>query len=147
MDVFVAGVGTGGTLTGVGRYWKAKKPALKIVAVEPAHSPVLSGGTPGPHKIQGLGAGFVPGNLDTRFIDEVVQVTNDQSFEYARRLAKEEGILAGISSGAAAFAALEVARRPESAGKLIVFVIPSTSERYISTDLFKEDENPAATVV
>ncbi len=143
MDVFVAGVGTGGTMTGVGRYWRARKPSVRLVAVEPVHSPVLSGGAPGPHRIQGIGAGFVPKNLETALVDEVVQVTNDQSFEYARRLAKEEGILAGISSGAAAFAALEVAMRPESAGKLIVFVIPSTSERYISTDLFKEEE-PAA---
>lgn len=140
MDVFVAGVGTGGTLTGVGRFWKPKKPAVRLVAVEPVHSPVISGGAPGPHRIQGIGAGFIPANLETGLVDEVVQVTNDQAFEYARRLAKEEGILGGISSGAAAFAALEVARRPESAGKLVVFVIPSTSERYISTDLFKEDD-------
>ena len=140
MDVFVAGIGTGGTFTGVGRYWKPRKPSVRLVAVEPTHSPVISGGAPGPHKIQGIGGGFIPKNLDTSFVDEVVQVSNDQAVEYARRLAKEEGILAGISSGAAAFAALEIAKRADSAGKLIVFVVPSTAERYISTDLFKEDE-------
>ncbi len=136
MDVFVAGVGTGGTLTGVGRVWKPRKPSLRIVAVEPAGSPVIGGGQPGPHKIQGIGAGFIPANLDTRFIDEVMAVTNDDAFTMARRLAAEEGILAGISAGAAAHAAITVASRPEHAGKLVVFVVPSTSERYISTDLF-----------
>ncbi len=136
MDIFVAGVGTGGTLTGVGRVWKSRKPSLHIVAVEPAASPVISGGQPGPHKIQGIGAGFIPANLETRFIDEVVQVSNEDAFAMARRLAREEGILAGISSGAAAHAALAVARRRENAGKLVVFVVPSTAERYISTDLF-----------
>ena len=136
MDVFVAGVGTGGTLTGVGRVWKQRKPAVHIVAVEPATSPVISGGQAGPHKIQGIGAGFIPANLDTRFVDEVLAVSSDEAFAMARRLAREEGILAGISSGAACQAALQIATRPESAGKLVVFVVPSTSERYISTDLF-----------
>ncbi len=136
MDVFVAGAGTGGTLTGVGRVWRARKPAVRIVAVEPAGSPVLSGGAPGPHKLQGLGAGFIPANLDTTVIDEVVQVGNEEAFVMARRLAREEGILAGISSGAAAHAAVAIAARPENTGKLVVFVVPSTSERYISTELF-----------
>jgi cysteine synthase A len=116
---------------------------VRLVAVEPTASPVISGGAPGPHKIQGLGAGFIPKNLDTTLVDETFQVSNDQAFAMARRLAKEEGILGGISSGAAAHAAVEIAKREGSAGKLIVFVIPSTSERYISTDLFKEEDAPA----
>jgi len=136
MDVFVAGVGTGGTLTGVGRYWKHRRPDVRIVAVEPSDSPVISGGDPGSHKIQGIGAGFIPDNLETSLIDETVSVTNEEAFNTARRLAREEGILAGISSGAACAAALKVAARPEAEGTLVVFVAPSTSERYISTDLF-----------
>ncbi len=136
MDVFVAGVGTGGTISGVGRVWKERRPEVRIVAVEPAASPVIAGGEPGPHTIQGIGAGFIPANLDTSVIDETVAVSNEDAFETARRLAREEGILAGISSGAAAWAALELARRPAYAGKLVVFVVPSTSERYISTGLF-----------
>jgi cysteine synthase len=138
MDVFVAGVGTGGTLTGVGRVWRQRRPGVRIVAVEPSASPVLSGGEPGSHKIQGIGAGFVPDNLDPEVIDEVIAVANETAFATARRLAREEGILAGISSGAACAAALELAGRAEMAGKLIVFVVPSTSERYISTDLFAD---------
>lgn len=140
MDIFVAGVGTGGTMTGVGRYWKPKRPSLRLVAVEPSTSPVISGGAPGPHKIQGIGAGFIPKNLDAALVDEAFPVSNEQAFAMARRLAKEEGILGGISSGAAVHAAVEIAKRESSAGKLIVLVIPSTSERYISTDLFKEEE-------
>jgi len=135
VDVLVAGVGTGGTITGVSEVIKARKPSFKAVAVEPADSPVLSGGKSGPHKIQGIGAGFVPEVLNTRIIDEIITVTNEQAFETARKLAKLEGILCGISSGAAAWAALELANRPENQKKHIVVVLPDTGERYLSTDL------------
>jgi cysteine synthase A len=138
VDALVAGVGTGGTITGVSEVIKARRPSFKAVAVEPAASPVLSGGAPGPHKIQGIGAGFVPEVLNRKILDEIFAVTNDQAFETARDLARREGVLCGISSGAAVYAALEVARRPESKGKLIVVILPSTGERYLSTDLFKE---------
>lgn len=137
VDILIAGVGTGGTITGVAQVIKPRKPSFRAIAVEPADSPVLSGGEKGPHKIQGIGAGFVPDVLDQSLVDDVVTVTNEDAFETARSAAKLEGILCGISSGAAIKAALDVAARPESAGKNIVTVIPSTGERYISTDLFK----------
>jgi cysteine synthase A len=132
----VAGVGTGGTITGVGEVIKARKPSFHVVAVEPAASAVLSGKPRGPHPIQGIGAGFIPNNLNTHIYDEIITVTNEDSMIVARRLAKEEGIFAGISSGAAVWSALEVARRPDSRGKLIVVIIPSTGERYLSTPTY-----------
>lgn len=136
VDAIVAGVGTGGTITGIAEVIKARKPSFRAIAVEPAESPVLSGGQAGPHRIQGIGAGFVPGVLRTNLIDEVVRVTAEDAFAMARRLAAKEGILAGISSGAAVHAACEVARRPEYEGKVIVVILPDTGERYLSTDLF-----------
>jgi cysteine synthase A len=138
VDIVVAGVGTGGTVTGIGEVLKSRKPALQCVAVEPDASPVLSGGEKGPHPIQGIGAGFVPPILNTSIYDEVIRVKSDDAFEFARRAAREEGLLVGISSGAALWAALELARRPENAGKLIVTIIPSFGERYLSTALFAD---------
>ncbi len=138
LDVFMAGVGTGGTITGVGRALKARNPDLKVIAVEPADSPVISGGAPGPHKIQGIGAGFIPKNLDTALVDEAIQIGNEEAFAAARRLAKLDGVPGGISSGAAIAAAGKVAQRDEMAGKRIVVILPSFAERYLSTALFEE---------
>ncbi|NTV46483.1 MAG: pyridoxal-phosphate dependent enzyme, partial [Chlorobiales bacterium] len=137
IDFLVSGVGTGGTITGVSQVIKSLKPSFKAIAVEPADSPVLSGGQPGPHKIQGIGAGFVPGVLNVSLIDDIITVTNDNAINTARALAREEGVLCGISSGAAVWAALELAKRTEASGKHIVAIVPSTGERYLSTDLFK----------
>lgn len=138
VDIFVAGVGTGGTLSGVGEYLKSKNPDVKVVAVEPAGSPVLSKGTPGPHKIQGIGAGFVPDTLNTEIYDEIITVENEDAFETGRTLARKGGVLVGISSGAAVYAASQLAKRPENKGKVIVALLPDTGERYLSTPMFAE---------
>jgi cysteine synthase A len=138
VDFLVAGIGTGGTITGVGEVIKARKPSFKAIAVEPDASPILSGGVKGPHPIQGIGAGFIPDVLNTKIYDEVIRVKNEDAFQTARRMAREEGLLVGISSGAATWAALQVANRPENAGKLIVVIIPSFGERYLSTALYAD---------
>lgn len=138
VDIFVAGVGTGGTVTGIGTYLKSKNPNVKIVAVEPADSPVLSGGQPGPHKLQGIGAGFVPSVLNTGIYDEIFTVTTDQAFTTGRLIAHKEGILVGITSGAALYAAAQIAKRPENAGKTVVALLPDSGDRYLSTPMFAE---------
>ncbi|KOS00688.1 cysteine synthase A, partial [Paenibacillus polymyxa] len=140
VDIFIAGVGTGGTISGVGQLLKERKPSVKVIAVEPFDSPVLSGGTPGSHQLQGLGAGFIPNNFNEEYVDEVFKVKNEDAFETARLLAKTEGLLVGISSGAAVYAATQIAKLPENKGKMIVVILPDTGERYLSTPLFSDEE-------